>query len=155
MELTEFKDIFIETVEDEFRPNENIPEGKGLKVRLNSNLITLEFLDKYKQSLEEAQKLSEQATVETGETEDKENIQTEWVDRIREQMKTQAKFLGGGSPEERMVAEWGLVKKGKKVPVNENSMLSLGFVGLDRFFNWCLYEAGKPTKKIDKESSST
>jgi hypothetical protein len=145
MELTEFKDIFVETIEDEFRPNDAIPEGKGLKVRLNSNIITLDFLDKYKKTLEEARNL-----IEKDEKEDEE-IQTDWVDRISETMRTQAKFLAGGSADERMVAEWGLVKNGKKVPVNEKSMLALGFVGLDRFFNWCLYEAGKPTKKTDRE----
>jgi len=157
---TEFCDIFIETIEDEFKPNPEIEDGKGLWVQLNGNVITTEFMNWYKKSLSDFQvnltknkpKNKKPTTADTL----TEGIKS--IELIENQMKTQAELLGGfpgkSNPDARIIRDWGMVKQGQKVPVSYEALISIGFKGLNRLFNWCLYEAGAPKKKSDNQSDN-
>lgn len=159
----------------EYKPNEKTPDGKGLQLELNLDVITLDYLEytgRFIQSIQNAAKavspakaaLTDGAAPADGATTDdnaeveKAVEETDFYNIAASQMRNQARILGGkpgdDNESDRVIRKWNLVKKGVPVPVSYETMISLGFKVLADLFNYCVYRAGQPTKKNEAQSDS-
>jgi hypothetical protein len=135
------------------------PKGQGLKLELNLNLISIEFMEKLESELNEtvvrAKKISEieEKVLKGDESAFKaeESPQISFFFQQKEEIRFKARILGGEAGKRndpnRIIVSWDLERKGKPVPVCQEEIIKLGKPMVDALFQFCMLEAGQPTKK--------
>lgn len=146
----EFSSLFSETFDCEYKPNENVPDGEGLQLKLNVDVLTYDFLKFSKTKFLEAKE-------QTKEKKQSEAAEKQ-INLITDEFEFMARTLGGQPGEDdkskRVIVDWNMQIKGSKVEVSYDFFLKWGYTSLQSLFNFCVYEAGKPTKKNETPSAS-
>lgn len=176
----EFEKLFDdqESFKTEFLPTTRTKKGQGLKVEINANLITLEYLERGKKEIEkllgfadvykqiEEAAAQEAAAAEEGPADDKAapvdfevikqrlDLQAQTYDRMAGEIRVMARILGGNPgediPADRVVKSWDLTRAGRPVAVSFEELCRWDYKLLKKFYNFCVYEASEPEKKKGK-----
>lgn len=143
-------------VDEEFKPYEGIPDGEGLKLKLNLSHITLEYLDnlddffndfvnKLIKDEEEKNKANPEALPKN-----KVNLFDGLKFNIRFRAITLVGKPGESNPQTRVIHSWNLEKDGQPVPVLYDELIKYDERLISDLYDFCMKEAGNPKKKKDR-----
>lgn len=157
----EFDNLFHEDpVTVEFLPNDKIKKGHGLKLQLNRDIISLDFLDRAKKWVEDflpAAPANTQAEGAPVAVDDSLKSNLEVMDGMADAIRQFAKILGGKPGEnvvgDRVIVSWDLVRGGEPVPVAYEELVKWKFSLLQNLFTFCVFEAQQVEKKPGKRSA--
>ncbi len=178
----EFGDLYNEDAfKTEFLPHEKVRKGQGLKLDLNRDVVSLDFINQTKSFVENLVSDYEQAVAKspensgTGEPEEKsdeerraeaeksvstslnENLMV--MEGLAQAIRQYARILGGKPgediPSDRVIRSWDLVRGGKPVPVSYEELVTWKLSVLKKLFNFCVFEAQSVEKKKGKRSANT
>lgn len=143
----DIKGVSRPTVTAEFKPHENIADGEGIQTELNLDWLTL---DRMEESESEYLNLSEEDLKQI------EDGKLSTYHFMKRDIRYRSRVLGGkpgsNDPEDRVIRSWNVVRDGVPVPIQYETFLSLPYVMLANLFQFCAFDAGKPTKKKEDQS---
>jgi hypothetical protein len=159
----EFENISENTAfEAEYRPNKKIPIGQGLKLEINQDIVTAEFLEQAADSMRrlvpEDETIVSEEKESTKEAQNKERIRanlSNYEGTIKE-IRAMARILGGkpgaNDVNDRVVRQWDLIRGGEEVKISFDEFYSWKFSDLSKFYTFCVFEASDVKKKKSGKS---
>ena len=167
-------------VQREFLPHDGVEPGNGVKIMLNLDMLTREFMEKVDaefaamfESPEEAAKPKPKQLASSSKRKPKKDdeVKAEKKDTVspspfslyvyeRAMFDFRVRVLAGGpdenDPTKRLIQSWDVVDKQKKpVPVTFAALSHIPAEGIKRLYNWAMAESSNPTKDEKKESGGT
>jgi hypothetical protein len=180
----DYAQLMSEPIEVEWRPK-STPEGKGLKLKLNVDLVTEDFLRytartvtetvealielQHRQIAEPQNRASRRALAsrksqramakEEREARAKVQQQITTLEQRAEDIRYMARVLGGppgvDAPEERVIVSWNMTHLGAPVKPSYEFLSTRPFGMLSALYQFCCFEAAAPKKTIGRKSETT
>lgn len=146
----EFEKLRVLPVEAEFKPNEQIVDGEGLKLQLNLDLLTVGKMEEVEAENRQREK---DLTVLEAKQKNKSKKKEESISAfhfIKTDIRFKARQLGGkpgeNNPADRYIADWDLVQNGAKVPVSYEIFEQMPLQLLNELYNFVVGEANSVKK---------
>jgi hypothetical protein len=156
-----YENLFGAGTEREFKPTPETPDGEGLPIVVNDDVITSEFLADCAKQVGNVKTSAKLASASRKEQKNPDSSDTlDMFADAQEKIAFMSRTLGGrpgeDDPTKRALKSWKMKRKdGSEVKVCYETFAAMPITLLSRLFNFCVYEAAEPTKKKKAQSVST